>query len=87
MDLSNIKLKIKIGIILIIISSIFFVFMLIIPFIQFDNTIKIIIGSICLVIGEICFWIGGLLIGKELFDKYKSKINPKNWFTKNKKYE
>jgi hypothetical protein len=29
---------------------------------------------------EIIFWSGGLLVGKELFTKYKKQLNPKNWF-------
>jgi hypothetical protein len=30
------------------------------------------------------FWAGGLLVGKELFTKYKNRLNPKNWFKKSK---
>lgn len=35
-----------------------------------------------MVIGELLFWSGGLLLGKEIFTKYKSYFNPMNWFKK-----
>ena len=46
---------------------------------------KVTISTISLVIGEIVFWSGGLLVGKELFTKYKSYLNPVNWFKKKPK--
>jgi hypothetical protein len=36
---------------------------------------------------EVVFWSGGLLVGKELFTKYKNQLNPGNWFKKTKKEE
>ena len=33
-------------------------------------------------LGEISFWSGGILLGKELFSKYKALMNPVNWFKK-----
>jgi len=47
-----------------------------------DAKTKITISTISLIIGEVLFWGGGLLVGKELFVKYKSYFNPKNWFKK-----
>ena len=52
------------------------------PLLEVDNKTKITISTVLLVIGEILFWAGGLLVGKELFTKYKSYFNPKNWFKK-----
>ena len=31
---------------------------------------------------EVIFWSGGLLVGKELFTKYKQKLDPRRWFKK-----
>jgi len=31
---------------------------------------------------EVVFWAGGLLVGKELFTKYKKQLNPVSWFRK-----
>ena len=43
---------------------------------------KVIVTTTLLIIGEVLFWGGGILVGKELFSKYKSYANPKNWFKK-----
>ena len=76
--------KLKLGIALMVLSAPVFLSLLIIPFLNVDNKTKISISTVIIVIGEITFWSGGLLVGKELFSKYKSYFNPKNWFNKNK---
>lgn len=48
---------------------------------------KITLSTISLIIGEVLFWSGGILLGKELFGKYKSYFNPKNWFKKGNESE
>lgn len=72
--------KIKLGIILVIFSCILFLSLPLIPFLQTEN--KVTITTVTFIIAEITFWSGGILLGKELFSKYKSYLNPKNWFTK-----
>jgi hypothetical protein len=57
--------------------------LLAVPFINVDGKTKITITTITIVLGEITFWVGGILLGKELFNKYKAYLNPKNWY-KNK---
>ncbi len=47
-----------------------------------EATTKITISTISLIIGEVLFWLGGIMVGKELFSKYKTYLNPKNWFKK-----
>ena len=76
---------IKIGIILILLSGVAFAVMLIIPFLDIENKYKIIGSSASFIAMEVLFWVGGLLVGKELFTKYKSYLDPRNWFkTKDK---
>jgi len=58
--------------------------MLLIPFLNLENQHKVIGSSSAFIAMEVLFWVGGLLVGKELFKKYKSYLNPKNWF-KNKR--
>lgn len=70
-----------------ILSVFLFLSLPIIPFLDIDNKTKISISSILFIIAEITFWGGGLLVGKELFGKYKSYFNPKNWFKKKLKEE
>jgi hypothetical protein len=42
----------------------------------------VIASTISLVLMEVAFWSGGILVGKELFTRYKKKLNPLNWFRK-----
>ncbi len=72
--------KYKVGLVLVIISILFFAFLLIIPFLDTSGKNKIFISTVTIVIAEALFWSGGLLLGRQLFDKYKSYLNPRNWF-------
>jgi len=72
--------KYKVGLVLVIISILFFAFLLIIPFLDTSDKNKIFISTVTIVISEVLFWSGGLLLGRQLFDKYKSYLNPRNWF-------
>lgn len=83
--MKNKNWKIKLGIFLMIFSGVFFFLLLIIPFIDITAKAKVTLSTISLIIGEIVFWSGGLLVGKELFTKYKSYLNPVNWFKKKSK--
>lgn len=74
--------KIKLGIILIVLCIPVFLVIPTVPFLDIDSKTKITLSTILLIIGEVLFWSGGLLVGKELFTKYKSYFNPKNWFKK-----
>lgn len=74
--------KLKTGIALIIFSTLLFASLLAVPFLEADSKTKITITTIIIVLGEITFWVGGILLGKELFNKYKSYFNPMNWFRK-----
>jgi len=74
--------QLRLGIILIIACIPFFLIIPVFPFLDLANKIKITASTVSLVIGEVLFWSGGLLVGKELFTKYKSYLNPKNWFKK-----
>jgi len=72
--------KFKLGIVLLIVCVIAFLSIPAVPFLALENSTKITLSTVFFVIGEISFWVGGILLGKELFTKYKSYMNPKNWF-------
>ncbi len=74
--------KIRLGIILMVVSVPLFLFLPAIPFLEMEASHKITLTTIILVVAEVLFWGGGLLLGKELFTKYKAYFNPKNWFKK-----
>lgn len=72
--------KLKLGLALIILSIPVFGALLLIPFFDMEPKQKITLTTITIVTAEVVFWSGGLLVGKEMFNKYKSYFNPKNWF-------
>jgi len=72
--------QIKLGIFLILLSGVAFAIMLIIPFLDLETKSKAIGASIAFITMEVLFYTGGFFVGKELFIKYKSYLNPKNWF-------
>jgi hypothetical protein len=74
--------KFKTGIFLIVISTLLFMSLLVVPFLGVNGKTKITITTVIIVLGEVTFWIGGFLLGKELLIKYKSYLNPRNWFKK-----
>jgi len=74
--------KFKTGKFLIILSTLLFTSLLAVPFIEVAGKAKITISTVIVVLGEVTFWAGGLLLGKEIFNKYKSYLNPRNWFNK-----
>lgn len=80
-------IKFKIGAILILVSVILFLLIPVVPFLNMAKGVKITISTVLLVFGEITFWSGSILLGKELLDKYKSYLNPKNWKSNFKKHE
>ena len=74
--------QIKTGMFLMVFSGIFFAATFVIPMLELPAKTKIIASTASLVMMEIVFWSGGLLVGKELFTRYKKQMNPKNWFKK-----
>lgn len=79
--------QIKLGIFLMIFSGVFFAATFIIPLFDLPAKTKVIASTTSLILMEVVFWSGGLLVGKELFAKYKNRLNPKNWFNKTKSEE
>lgn len=63
-------------------SGVFFAATFIIPLFDLPAKTKIVASTTSLILMEVVFWTGGLLVGKELFIKYKQKLNPRNWFRK-----
>ena len=72
----------KLGVILILSSLIFFALLAIIPWLDIEKSLKIKLTTASFIIAEVLFYSGGFLVGKEMFRKYRSYMNPKNWFRK-----
>ena len=74
--------QIRLGIFLMIFSGVFFAATLIIPLFELPTKTKVIASTTSFILMELVFWSGGLLVGKELFTKYKKQLDPRNWFKK-----
>jgi phosphinothricin acetyltransferase len=74
------NLQIRAGIVLIIISSVVYLMLLVIPFLKVTNAVKLSLVPVIIIIGEITFWAGTFFLGKELIKRYKSYLNPAKWF-------
>jgi len=74
--------KFKTGIALITFSILLFLSLPVVPFLDVTAKSKITISTVVFILAEITFWSGGILLGKELFSKYKALLNPANWFKK-----
>jgi hypothetical protein len=83
----NKRFRIKAGIFLMIFSGVFFGLSFVIPMFDFSPKLKVAGVTASLILMEVVFWAGGLLVGKELFTRYKSTLNPVRWFKRKKEGE
>jgi hypothetical protein len=83
----NKRFRIKAGIFLMIFSGVFFGLSIIIPMLDFNPRLKVAGVTGSLILMEAVFWTGGLLVGKELFARYKSNLNPVRWFKRKNQEE
>lgn len=82
MDLK--KVKFRLGIILISVSVVFFLIIFTLPFITMDTKIKIALTTTLIVVGEVSFWVGTILIGKEVYQKFMAMLKSGEWLEKKK---
>jgi hypothetical protein len=62
----------------------FFLFLFALPFITLDLKLKIVLSTALLVVGEVSFWLGTILIGKDVYLKFKEQLKAGDWFGKKK---
>ena len=71
----------KIGWILIIAACFCWISLIIIPFFQLSFAEKAFAATVCVVLGEVFFWLGTIIIGKDVFHKFKQKLKRKKYRT------
>lgn len=72
----------KLGIVLIIISFILWIFILGAPWLPMSTVLKASMVTILIILGEIFFWGGTVLVGKDIVKKYSQCLNPIEWIKK-----
>ncbi|MBS9386823.1 MAG: transporter suffix domain-containing protein [Dolichospermum sp. BR01] len=83
----------KLGLVLIIISFLpWLIIAVIVPFLPISLAQKAILVPALLILAEVLFWLGALLVGKEVVQKYRRYLNfrylnilVKRWKRKNRK--
>ena len=71
--------KFRIGIMIISISILVFFMLFAIPFLSLDIKTKLVLTPILLVTGEVMFWLGIVLIGKDVYLKFKAGLKSARW--------
>lgn len=79
------KWKLKLGITLISVSVAIFLMLFALPFVSMDTKVKIALTTAFMIGGEVMFWVGTLLIGKDVYLKFKAKLKSGEWLEKKKK--
>lgn len=78
------KWKLKLGIILISASVAIFLMLFALPFVSMDTKVKIALTTAFMIGGEVMFWVGTILIGKDVYLKFKAKLKSGEWLEKKK---
>ncbi|MCD8915392.1 transporter suffix domain-containing protein [Staphylococcus simulans] len=79
--------KFKFGLILLVAGLAMYGIAAITGFLPIDLKLKGILIAAILIIAEVVNVVAIVLLGKEVVKRYKSKLNPKNWFKKKKAVE
>jgi hypothetical protein len=82
--MKNKNFRIRIGLFLMVFSGVFFAITLTVPLLDLPAKTRVIAATASFIMMEVVFWSGGLLVGKELFVKYKKQMNPLAWFKRKK---
>jgi hypothetical protein len=56
-----------------------------VPFLSLGIASATITIAVLLVVSEFLFWLGIMLVGKQLAERYRQKLNPRAWLNKLKK--
>jgi hypothetical protein len=68
------KWKFRFGLVVIMISILIFFILFALPFLSMDVKTKLALTPVLLVAGEVMFWGGIVLIGKDVYLRFKEKL-------------
>ena len=70
------------GIILLVVAVLFWAAAPAVFLIPLSATQKVWAGSAFLVLGEVAFWASAVVLGREVFRRYRRYLDPRGWFGK-----
>jgi len=76
------KHRTTIGMTIFAVSVIFWILFFTLPLMKYELKVKIKLGTFYLIMGEVLFYLSTFILGRELYLKYKTRLNPRNWFKK-----
>ena len=74
------KWKLRFGTGLLIASVLVFLLLFAIPFLSLDLKLKLALTPLLLVLGEVMFWLGIVLIGKDVYLRFKAGLKSGEWW-------
>ena len=74
------KWKLRFGTGLLIASVLVFLLLFTIPFLSLDLKLKLALTPLLLVLGEVMFWLGIVLIGKDVYLRFKAGLKSGEWW-------
>jgi hypothetical protein len=76
----GIRANSKLGVVLVIVSGLLWIAVLAVPLLSLAVTTKAAIVTSLIISSEAAFWLGILLAGKELAQRYRRLLNPYYWW-------
>lgn len=62
------------------VSAVLWAAVVVVPFLPLSGVQKIWAAGALAVAGEVAFWISAVVLGREAVRRYRSLLNPRNWF-------
>jgi hypothetical protein len=78
----QVRIYAKIGLVLIVASCLLWIAILFAPILPVSIAEKAVIITSLILVSEVMFWLGILLAGKQLAHRYRSQLNPIEWWRK-----
>lgn len=69
-----------VGIVLLVVAVLFWVAAPAVVFTPLSGAQKVWTGSAFLVLGEVAFWVAAVVLGREVFRRYRKFLDPRGWF-------
>jgi len=68
------------GVVLLVAAVLFWVAAPAVVFAPLSGAQKVWAGSAFLVLGEVAFWVAAVVLGREVFRRYRKFLDPRGWF-------